>query len=101
MATDYVLRVLYGRLSDSINALATLLAAAGGAEIPEYTTVADMLAADVTEIKSFARCANAVGADGIKSLWMRSSDTNDNDTDNRQSTFHPAFFYQRVWVKEP
>lgn len=104
MASDYVLRVLYGRLSRAVNALVTQVTqidTSGGGAVPEYDTVADMLAADVTEIRSFARCTNATAGDGIKSLWMRASDENtDNGADVRQSTFHPAFFYERIWVKE-
>lgn len=104
MASDYVLRVLYGRLSRALNTLvtqATQISVTGGGAVPEYATVADMLAADVTEIPGFARCTNYTAGDGIKSLWMRASDESvDNGGDVRQSTYHPAFFYERVWVKE-
>ena len=104
MATDYVLRVLYQRLSRALNTLVTQvtqISVTGGSAVPEFDTVADMLAADVTTIPGFARCTNYEAADGIKSLWMRASDEFvDNGSDVRQSTFHPAFFYERVWVKE-
>lgn len=103
MATDYVLRVLYDRLSAAFNALLAQVSALdqGSGTVPEYDTVDDMLAADVSLIKSFARCTNYAAGDGIKSLWMRASDESaDNGSDVRQSTFHPAFFYERIWVKE-
>lgn len=104
MASDYVLRVLYGRLSRALNTLVaqvTQISVNGSGAIPEYDTVADMLAADVTEIPGFARCTNYTAGDGNKSLWMRASDeASDNGSDVRQSTFHPAFFYERIWVKE-
>lgn len=102
MATDYVLRVLYERLARALNAVVTqITSTAGAGTVPEYDTVADMLAADITEIQGFARCTNDTAGDGIKSLWMRASDEFvDNGSDVRQSTFHPAFFYERIWVKE-
>ena len=104
MATDYVLRVLYERLSRAFYAYVadqSSGSATSAGYVPEYATVAAMLAADISEIRSFARCTNYTAGDGIKSLWMRASDESvDNGSDVRESTFHPGFCFERIWVKE-
>ena len=102
MATDYVLRVLYERLARSLNNLITDISRiSGSGAVPEFDTVADMLAAPVSSIAGFARCTNYTAGDGIKSLWMRASDeVADNSSDVRQSADNPAIFYERIWVKE-
>lgn len=102
MASDVPLRILFSRLSRAFNTfVATTTSAAGASAVPYYDTVADMLAADVIEIQSFARCHNYTGTDGIESLWMRAANAVlDNASDIRQSTFHPAIFYERIWSKE-
>ena len=61
-----------------------------------------MLAADVSEIPTFAKCANYLAADGNQSLWMKSGFAiADNGTDIRESTHTPGIFFERVWVREP
>jgi len=102
MATDYVLRVLYDRLARAVGLLASQISGGGGsATVPEYTTVANMLAANPADIESFARCTNASPGDGIKSLWMRASEeTADNGSDVRESTAMAGVFYERIWAKE-
>ena len=101
MATDYVLRTLFDRLARSFDQLLVQVNTVAASGVPEYETVADMLAASPEDIQSFARCKNYLAGDAIKSLWMRASEVvSDNGTDNRQSTAHPAFFYERIWVRE-
>lgn len=100
-STDYVLRVLFDRLARTVLALSEEVSSLGGFSVPNYSTVADLLAANPIEIRSFATCSNYTGTDGNKSLWLRSADaTMDNGMDVRESTAVPGIFYERVWVKE-
>ena len=102
MATDYVLRVLFERLSRAFLALLSEVSSGSGmGVVPNYDTVADLLAADPINVKSFATCSNFELTDGVKSLWLRSADAvSDNGSDVRESTAVPGIFYERVWVKE-
>jgi len=102
MATDYVLRVLFDRLSRTVLALMSEVSSITGVGVvPTFDTVADLLAEDPIMVKSFATCSNYEGTDGTQSLWLRSSSaTSDNGSDVRESTAVPGIFYERVWVKE-
>lgn len=101
-STDYVLRVLFGRLARSFNVLASQVAAGTGSfSLPAYDTVADMLAAPPTDITAFAQCTNYLTGDENHSLWMRSADaTADNGSDIRESTHTAGVFYERIWARE-
>ena len=101
-STDYVLRVLFDRLTRTVLALMEEVSSlSGGGVVPNFDTVANLLAADPITVKSFATCSNYTGTDGTQSLWLRSSDaTMDNGSDVRESTAVPGIFYERVWVKE-
>lgn len=101
-STDYVLRVLFDRLARSFLILAgEVSGGTGGGVVKTYDTVADMLAADPTEIKSFAKCMNYYTGDGVASLWLRSEwVVSDNGTDKRESTAVPGVFYERIWLDE-
>lgn len=102
-STDYVLRVLFDRLARSFNALATRVSTLSGGSftMPNYDTVADMLAAPPTEITAFATCTNYVAADENESMWFKSaSATAANGTDIRESTHTAGVFYERLWVRE-
>lgn len=101
-STDYVLRVLFGRLARSFNVLAMQVSAGTSAfSLPAYDTVADMLAAPPTDITAFAQCTNYLTGDENHSLWMRSADaTADNGSDIRESTHTAGVFYERIWARE-
>lgn len=102
-STDYVLRVLYDRLARSFNALALRVSELSGGSftMPNYDTVADMLAAVPTEITSFATCTNYTAADENESMWFKSAvATAANGTDIRESTHTAGVFYERLWVRE-
>ena len=102
-STDYVLRVLFGRLARSFNVLAMQVSAngTGSFSLPAYDTVADMLAAPPTDITAFAQCTNYLTGDENHSLWMRSADaTADNGSDIRESTHTAGVFYERIWARE-
>ena len=102
-STDYVLRVLFGRLARSFNALATRVSELSGGEflLPNYDTVADMLAAAPTEISAFATCTNYTAGDENESMWFKSpSAVADNGSDIRESTHTAGVFYERIWVRE-
>ena len=101
--TDYVLRVLFGRLVRAFNALALRVSELSGGSftVPNYSTVALMLAAPPTEISSFATCANYTGADANTSMWIKSANAvAANGTDIRESTHTAGVFYERIWVRE-
>lgn len=102
-STDYVLRVLFDRLARAFQVyLDSQISGSSSLTVPEYDTVALMLAADVAEIPTFAKCANYLAADGNQSLWMKSGfAVADNGTDIRESTHIPGIFFERVWVREP
>lgn len=69
--------------------------------MPNYDTVADMLAAKPTEITAFATCTNYTAADENESLWFKSPNaTAANGTDIRESTHTAGVFYERLWVRE-
>lgn len=102
-STDYVLRVLFDRLARSFNALALRVSELSGGSftMPNYDTVADMLAAVPTEITSFATCTNYAAADENESMWFKSPNaTAANGTDIRESTHTAGVFYERLWVRE-
>lgn len=102
-STDYVLRVLFDRLARAFQVYLDSHSGSGSGSlvVPEYTTVALMLAADVDEIPTFAKCANYSGTDENQSLWMKSGfAVADNGTDVRESTHTPGIFFERVWVRE-
>lgn len=102
-STDYVLRVLFDRLARAFQVyLDSQTSGSGSLTVPEYDTVALMLAADVDEIPTFAKCANYLSGDDNQSLWMKSGfATADNGTDIRESTHTPGIFFERIWVREP
>lgn len=102
-STDYVLRVLFDRLARSFNALASRVSQLSGGSftIPNYDTVADMLAAVPTEISSFATCSNYTAGDENESMWFKSpTATAGNGTDIQESTHTAGVFYERLWVRE-
>lgn len=102
-STDYVLRVLFDRLARAFQVYITDHSGSGSGSlvVPEYTTVALMLAAPVGDIPTFAKCANYTGTDGNQSLWMKSGfAVADNGVDIRESTDTPGIFFERIWVRE-